>query len=119
MAAKEWASLVAGLALAAAGVAAYATSGPGGARAAPVPPATTVPAAAASALPVETATTLPAAGDLPAGVAAVLAQGGSLQAIDPAAFGIPAEIARVLAARGVILTVRPQTAVLSSARGGQ
>ncbi len=119
MAAKEWASLVAGLALAAAGVAAYATSGPGGADAAPVPPMTTVPAAAAPIPPVETTTTLPAAGDLPPGVAAVLAQGGSLQSIDPDAFGIPAEVARVLTARGVILTVHPQTPLLSSARGGQ
>jgi hypothetical protein len=119
MAPKEWASLMAGLALAAAGVAAYATSGPGGAGAAPSPPATTVAAAVAPAFPIETAMTFPAAGDLPVGVAAVLAQGGSLQAIDPTAFGIPAGVARVLAARGVILTVRAQTAVLSSAGGSQ
>jgi hypothetical protein len=117
MAAKEWASLLAGLALAAAGVTAFAVSGNDGAGASPASPPSTVPAAVAPAVPVETATTLPASGDLPAAVAAVLAQGGSLQSIDPAAFGIPAEVARVLASRGVILTVRQQAASALPASG--
>jgi subtilisin family serine protease len=119
MAAREWASLAAGLALAAAGVTALAVSGNDGAGAPPASPPSTVPAVGAPDLPVGTTTTLPAAGDLPAAEAAVLAQGGSLRAIDPAAFGIPEEVARVLASRGVILTVRrePASALLTSGRG--
>ena len=110
MAAKEWASLLGGLALAGVGLAALAASGPGEVPAVPTtPPVTAAPAP----VPV----TAPPA-DLPAAVEAVLAGNGPLQLIDPSAYGIPAEVARVLAERGVILTVTVDpSAVPNSGKG--
>lgn len=101
MAAKEWASLLTGLVLAGAGLAALAASGPGEVPAVPTsPPVTAAPAPVPVPIPVTT----PGA-DLPAAVAAALAGNGPLELIDPNAYGIPAEVARVLAERGVVLTV--------------
>jgi hypothetical protein len=97
MAAKEWASLLGGLALASLGLTALAASGPGEAPAVPAaPPVTAAPVVI---------TVAPPDADLPAAVEAVLAGNGPLEVIDPGTYGIPAAVARVLAERGVVLTV--------------
>jgi hypothetical protein len=115
MATKEWASLLGGLVLAGAGLAALAASGPGEAPAVPTsPPVTAAPAPAPAPVPVTT----PAA-DLPAAVEAVLAGNGPLELIDPSAYGIPAEVARVLAERGVVLTVTVDPSAAPIAGKGQ
>jgi len=97
MAAKEWASLLGGLVLAGAGLAALAASGPGEVPAVPAAP------------PV----------NLPAAVEAVLAGNGLLEVIDPGAYGIPAAVARVLAERGVVLTVTADPAAAPVPARGQ
>ena len=81
MAAKEWASLLGGLALAGAGLVALAASGPPRCRQSPAaPPVTAAPA------PV---TVVPPAADLPAAVEAVLAGNGPLEVIDPSCLRHP------------------------------
>jgi len=112
MAAREWASLLAGLALASAGLTALAVSGPGEGPA--VLPVTAAPAV----VPATTTAAATTTADLPAAVAAVLAGNGPLEVIDPSAYGIPAEVARVLAERGVVLSVTADpAAALTPARG--
>jgi len=118
MAAREWASLLAGLVLAATGVTTLALAGHRRDTAVPASPAP----AAATTLPEgggPVPSTVPAASGIPASVAAMLARDGSLDAIVPGSGGIPAEVARVLAERGVILTVPappPEAALLGSGR---
>jgi len=111
MAAKEWASLLGGLALAGAGLVALAASGPGEVPAVPAAPSVT-------AAPV-VVTEAPPAADLPAAVEAMLAGNGPLEVIDPSAYGIPAAVARVLAERGVVLTVTADPAAAPIPARGQ
>jgi len=108
MANKEWASLLAGLVLATAGVTALALADGGPADASVPAPTPTVSAAAEGASGSETAAPAPeAAAARPSGAAAGMgAEVGWLREIDPAAFGIPPQVARVLASRRVVLTVR-------------
>lgn len=111
MAAKDWASLLGGLALAGLGLTALAASGPGEVPAIPAaPPVTAAPAPAVVTTP---------AAELPAAVEAVLAGNGPLEVIDPGAYGIPAAVARVLAERGVVLTVTADPAAPPSPARGQ
>jgi hypothetical protein len=108
MATREWASLVAGLALAGAGLVAFATASP--ADGVPATATTSVPAvpsdtAASPAAAAAPAAPVPAVGDLSPAVAVVLARAGYLEVVGPEQSGVAAEVARVLTARGVVLQV--------------
>lgn len=111
MAAKEWASLLGGLALAGLGLTALAASGRGEVPAVPaVSPVTAAPAPVIVAVP---------SVELPTAVAAVLAGNGPLEIIDPGAYGIPPAAARVLAERGVVLMVTTDSAAAPIPARGQ
>lgn len=119
MAAREWASLAAGLALAGLGLGAFATASPPGGAA---PAATTQPAATSSETVPGSASgaVTPAASSADGAggtVLGTLLAGGYLEVIVPGEAGIPAEVARVLATRGVALQV-PAESVAPPVPGG-
>ena len=118
MAAREWASLLAGLALGASGLVAFALSGGDGVPGPEAAPAGSAGVGTAPATVATVTTAGPAAGGLAAPVDRVLDRAGARRVIDPAAFGIPEEVGRVLAARGVILMV-PEPAARPGAGGAR